>query len=265
VKRAYITKSFRPRRAKIVKYVDGLLDEYAALGLRVTLRQIYYRLVAANIISNTAREYYNLSDTLSDARLAGLLDWDQIVDLTRVPEMPSEFANLAELVDAALVSYRLPRWADQPFYCEVWSEKAAIVAMLSPLGRKHHVVVAVNRGYKSTTTMYEDAVRLRGALDNGRRCRLFYLGDHDPSGVNMAQDIANRLAVFGAMGDPAVEIVRLGLTRDQVDEYNLPPQPVKETDSRTAKYVVAHGNGCWEVDALRPEVLTQLVDSAIRT
>jgi hypothetical protein len=49
---------------------------------------------------------------------------------------------------------------------------------------------------------------------------------------------------------------------EQVEEYNPPPNPAKMTDSRAAKYVEQHGASSWEVDALPPEVLSQLITEA---
>jgi hypothetical protein len=163
------------------------------------------------------------------------------------------------LVEVALRSYRLPRWAGQQFYAELWVEKDALAGVLSPLGDQFAVTVMVNRGYSSQSAMYESANRFREAEDRGKLCILYYLGDHDPSGGDMVRDVRDRLAMFGV----DVKVEKLALTMDQVERYNLPPNPAKMSDPRTASYVGQHGESSWEVDALPPDVLQALIRDAL--
>ena len=91
---------------------------------------------------------------------------------------------------------------------------------------------------------------------------VFSLGDHDPSGLDMTQDIGDRLNLFTS-GYCKVEVKRLALNRDQVDIYGLPPNPVKLTDTRAADYVQHHGKIWWELDALDPSVISDLIADAV--
>jgi hypothetical protein len=175
-----------------------------------------------------------------------------------VPRSPSEFANLDELVEAALAAYRLPRWKTQKVYAELWVEKDALAGVLEPLAREYHVTLMVNRGYSSQSAMYESALRFRRAKKPGV---LFYLGDHDPSGEDMVRDIRDRLDLFGA----DVEVQKIALTMDQVQEHDPPPNPAKLTDPRATGYVALHGDESWEVDALPPNVLADIVRTAFRS
>lgn len=246
---------FRQDSLDRIALINRIIDEYTAQGLRLTLRQTFYQLVTRNAIRNLEREYKNLSSLVSDGRLAGLIDWSAIEDRVRVPRSPSEFANLGELVDAALAAYRLPRWKGQARYVELWVEKDALAGVLEPLSREHHVTLMVNRGYSSQSAMYEAARRFRAAKKPGI---LLYLGDHDPSGEDMVRDIQDRLDLFGAN----VEVRKIALTMAQVQEHNPPPNPAKMTDPRAALYVERHGDESWEVDALPPNVLAALIREA---
>jgi hypothetical protein len=106
--------------------------------------------------------------------------------------------------------------------------------------------------------MYESAQRF---LENDRdRAVLFYLGDHDPSGEDMVRDIGDRLKMFGVCG---LEIQKLALTMEQVQDYRLPPNPAKRSDPRAGAYIEKHGVHSWEVDALPPDVLVHLVREAL--
>lgn len=292
---------FSPDAMNLVRRCVQIVTNFSARGFRMTLRQLYYQLVKDNIIPNQEKQYKRLSALLSDARLMGFIDWSAIEDRIRVPRMPPEFADLDELVDAALSSYRLPRWKDQPYYAELWVEKDALAGILQPLAREFHVPMMVNRGYSSQTAMYDAGKRFltgcfggdlpyqslaamfleeaekdhpdrknvkeaphlkeifvlnRKELPEAKKdAILFYLGDHDPSGEDMVRDIAERLKMYGVH----LEVRKLALTMDQVEEYNPPPNPAKMTDPRAEKYVQEHGATSWEVDALGPDVLDQVI------
>jgi hypothetical protein len=94
----------------------------------------------------------------------------------------------------------------------------------------------------------------------GRKCIIIYLGDHDPSGLNMPNDIQKKMSLFGA----TVDIQRIALTMQQIKEYGPPPNTAKESDTRVAAYIAKHGSHVWELDALKPEVLDALITAAIK-
>lgn len=249
--------NFRPASLSLIEKCNEIIADYQEQDLRLTLRQLYYQLVSRNVIPNVERSYKNLGSLLNDARLAGLVDWDSIEDRVRQPRRASEWESITSLVEAALYSFRLPRWEGQDFYAELWVEKDALAGVLEPLANEFHVTLMVNRGYSSASAMYESAQRFiaRGGSEGSR---LFYLGDHDPSGEDMVRDVRDRLEMFGA----DVRVKKLALTMDQVDEYRPPPNPAKMSDSRAAGYVEKFGRQSWEVDALPPQVLSQIIREA---
>ena len=227
----------------------------------LTLRQLYYQLVSRNIIPNQERAYKNLSRLLTRARLAGLVDWSSIEDRVRTPAFPPEFGSLADLIEAAIYSYRLPRLEGQDHYVELWVEKDALASVLRPIAMKYHVVLMVNRGYSSASSMYDSARRFIAA--QGRHNwepYLFYLGDLDPSGEDMVRDIRSRFDEFG-VGDVVVK--KIALTPEQVEEYSPPPNPAKMRDPRAEGFVSKFGSESWEVDALHPSILERLIGDAI--
>lgn len=253
-------KQFQPKSLELIERCNEIVAVYQRQRLRLTLRQLYYQLVSANDIVNTEKSYKNLGSLVSDARLAGLMDWDAIEDRVRVPRRPSEWDDLEDLVKAALYSYRLPRWADQETYCELWVEKDALAGVLAPIATDFHVTMMVNRGYSSQSAMYESAGRYKAAMEAGKTLRLFYLGDHDPSGEDMVRDIGARLEMFGVED---LEVTKLALTMAQIKRYKPPPNPAKTTDSRAAGYIAEHGASSWEVDALPPNVLAKIIRDAL--
>ena len=250
--------NFRQDSLDRIELCNQIIEDYQGQGLRLTLRQLYYQLVTRNAIPNIERSYKNLSTLVSDARLAGRMDWDAIEDRVRQPRRQNEFENLRDLTEAAIRSYRLPRWKGQEHYVELWVEKDALAGVLEPLASEYHVTMMVNRGYSSQSAMYESAERFNGA-DGQRNPWLFYLGDHDPSGEDMVRDIGDRLRLFGVHH---IHVVKLALTMEQVEQYNPPPNPAKVSDPRATAYIDQHGDSSWEVDALPPETLSEIIRTA---
>ena len=257
MKEQYRNTNFRPESlAKIEKMIE-IVDEYQAQGLTLTARQLYYQFVSRDIIPNTQAEYRKLTTLLTDARYAGMIDWDAIEDRGRQPETPADWSSIQRLVDSALRSYRLPRWAGQGKHIELWVEKQALAGVLWPLASRFHVTLMVNKGYSSASAMYESAERIKAADETENI--VFYLGDHDPSGEDMVRDIAQRLEEFGVEN---LVVSKLALTMSQVKKYQPPPNPAKVTDSRSPAYIAKYGNQSWEVDALPPDVLSRLITTA---
>ena len=258
MKEHFVDHNFGGEARDLLARCIQVTEDYMAQGLRLTLRQLYYQLVTQNIIVNKERSYKNLSRLVSRARLAGLVDWDAIEDRGRPPHRSSEWDSIADLVESAVASYRLPRWEGQNKYVELWVEKDALAGVLSPLAKKHHVTLMVNKGYSSQTAMYEASKRF---IDHRSEIQsLFYIGDFDPSGEDMVRDIRDRLYTFGAA---EVDVYKLALTKDQIASYSLPPNPAKTKDPRARGFIEKHGGSSWEVDALPPNVLTLLIDNAI--
>lgn len=257
MKQCYVPKAFRADSLARIAQANEIIARYQDMGLRLTLRQLYYQHVAANLIPNTEKSYKNLASLVSDGRLAGLIDWDAIEDRGRVPETPGEWDSVEQIVRSAIRQYRCPRWQGQTHYVELWVEKQALAGVLAPLADEFHVTLMVNKGYSSQSAMHEAAGRF---IEHGDRDGvLLYIGDHDPSGEDMVRDIASRMETFGA----AADVRKVALTRAQIDEHEPPPQPAKTTDSRFSRYEAEHGNESWEVDSLPPDVLERLVREAM--
>ena len=255
---------WRPRsdtnRTLLVKGVQ-IINEYAAQGYQLTLRQLYYQLVARDIIPNSDTWYKRLGEVVSQGRLAGFIDWDAIVDRGRTPVMPPHWSSPAAILESAARSYRLDRWEGQASHVEVWCEKDALSSVIEPVCERYHVRFMANRGYSSSTAMYDAAQRFNDAASRGKWPVVIYLGDHDPSGIDMSRDIRDRLELMTYELGVAVE--RLALNFDQVEEYQPPPNPTKLKDSRAMDYITLYGMESWELDALEPQVLDGMISGAI--
>lgn len=258
------SQKFNKRSSYLLGTAMGVIENYQAQNIVLTLRQLYYQLVAAGIIPNVQAEYKKLGVLLTNARYCGLVDWEMIEDRIRVPKRHAQFDDLQSLVKAAIYSYRLDRWKGQEHYVELFTEKDALSSILEPITQDHHIYFNVNRGYASATALYDTYRRFVKALERGQEPVVLYLGDHDPSGLDMIRDIKDRLCEF-FQGACYPHVQHIAITREQIDEYQPPPNPAKITDTRAAEYIATHGDSSWEVDALPPEVLNRLVNEAVES
>lgn len=244
-----------------LEVTNKIIEEYVAQGYKLTLRQLYYQLVSRDILPNTPAEYGKLSELLVKGRMAGVVDWNAIEDRLRVPFLPYWVLDIKDALKDTIDQYRLDRQEGQENYIELWVEKDALSGVLKEITGYYHINFMVNRGYSSCTAMYEAAQRFL-AQEGEKQVYILYLGDHDPSGLDMLRDIEERLEKFGVEG---VKLLHIGLTKEQIVEYNPPPNPCKIRDPRAKSYIQEHGNISWEVDALPPNILDKIVRENIES
>lgn len=265
-KKKFVEKNFRADSLDAIEKANAIIAEYQAQGFTLTLRQLYYQFVARGFLANKQSEYKRLGSIVNDARLAGLIDWDAIEDRTRQLRALSHWADPEELVNSAAEQYRENLWADQRRYVEVWVEKDALLGVIEPVCERWRVPYFACRGYASQSAQYEAGQRiLRDASLFQRRTLILHLGDHDPSGIDMTRDNTDRLGMFSEteLGS-VVDLKRIALNFDQVEQYDPPPNPAKETDSRSDAYIREYGESSWELDALDPRVIDRLIEKEIK-
>lgn len=245
-----------------LRTINGIIEEYQRSGYSLTLRQLYYQLVSRDIIPNKQAEYSKLSTILKEGRMGGYVDWDAIEDRLRRPDKPAEWDSPADIIKACINQYRVHRMEGQETYIEVWVEKDALSGVLKRVTSKYGIPIVVNRGYSSATAMYDAHNRFEEAYrTNDQDALVIYVGDFDPSGQDMIRDILDRINEFD--GSYTFDVIPIALTWDQIETYGPPPNPAKLTDPRAVEYIKRYGPQSWEVDALRPEVLHQIVEAAI--
>jgi hypothetical protein len=251
----------------LISQISGIIGLYQHQKITLTNRQLYYQLVAGGIIPNADEIYRRICKFLTDARYAGLIDWDAIEDRGREPQRASQWDSIKSLVESAVYSYRLPRWSDQDRYVELYCEKQAMESVFRPIANKYHVYFGCNKGYSSASTMYELAKRVKQQIEDNKEAIILYFGDHDSSGLDMVRDIRERIEEFLTKGtdyvDPNFQVKQLALNMEQIKQYNPPPNPAKITDPRAAWYISEYGKTSWELDALKPEILIQLAEQGI--
>lgn len=251
----YTPKRFHSKNESLIHQANAILAEYAELGLDLTLRQLYYQFVARDVIPNTFRSYKNIQNLINEARLAGRIDWDCIEDRTRNlqswPVQDDPESALYELERR----YREDKWEVQPTHVEVWVEKDALLGVIEKACAKFQTPFFSCRGYTSQSEIWNSSQRL-AALK--KPAVILHLGDHDPSGVDMSRDIQDRMELFEADN---VTVERIALTMAQIKVKNPPPNPAKLTDSRAKEYIKKFGSKSWELDALDPRYIINLIET----
>lgn len=280
MKICYISRRFNRSTYALVNQMNPILDEYEKQGLTVTVRQLYYALVSRNIIPNNMKSYKRMANIVSEARIGGLIDWEIIEDITRYVRRASSWVTPKDMVADAAEQYKRPKWKAQKWAPEVWIEKDALVGVIEGVCSRLDVPFFSCRGYTSQSEMWSAAQRLGDYIrHDDQDVIIFHLGDHDPSGLDMSRDIGDRITRFIAqdsfnagkcdVGDAYTyagnhfRLERLALNMDQIEQYGPPPNPAKLTDSRGAGYVAEYGYESWELDALEPTVIGQLIEDAI--
>lgn len=263
----YEPVKFRRATLEIIDLANQIATQYARMGFNLTLRQLYYQFISRDFFPNTERSYNKLGRTINDARMAGLLDWNFIQDRGRTAYgtgwASHETPEAADIIRNAQYGMSVDLWQDQDYRVEVWVEKQALEEVVERAANQFRVGYFACKGYVSQSEMWAAGRRLGDVVtENNQRPLVIHLGDHDPSGIDMTRDVGERLSLFA---ETEVEIRRIALNMEQIDEFNPPPNPAKMTDSRFASYADKFGNKSWELDALRPEQLVGLISREIES
>ena len=270
----------RGRPSVLIPVAQEILKEYNS---RITIRLLFYRLVSKGVIPNSESSYTMLIQRMIVARRDGRIPYEVFEDRTRhsveseLPNFTTEkaedilangidvYENAEEYALAQLKNsfwkYELPYWHEQPYYVEVWLEKEALANLFEPICEKKKLTFVPCRGYPSLSLLYDCSKRFR-TVPQDREIRILYFGDYDMRGLNIEQTIAKNLCDdFGIQA----KVIRFALTREQIEQFQLPPNPAKIKDTMARGWIEKNGNVAWELDALEPHVLENILEKAIQS
>lgn len=260
MKKKYINWNPRKETRELIEHCNLVISEYQDGGLSLTLRQLYYQLVSRNIIPNSKRSYDGLSVKVTKARRSGMISWYAIEDRTRGVRRVTTWDSPKEIVEIAASNYRTDLWKDQENFVEVWVEKEALSEVVANACNPYRVPYFCCRGYSSDSEAWWASQRTNRRTRKGKTVHILHLGDHDPSGLDMSRDIQARFDLFGSN----INFKRLALNMDQVENFNPPPNPAKLKDARAKEYVKKFGQSSWELDAISPPAIVNMIDREIR-
>ncbi|MCK5018123.1 MAG: hypothetical protein KAS32_13785 [Candidatus Peribacteraceae bacterium] len=216
-------------------------------------------------MTNDTNHYKRVVKAMTVARWGGVVDFESFIDRERSmygetkddeKDLDSEVENAKFQIGAWMRSYHLNRWSNQPNYIEVWIEKKALQGVFETPCAAKSVGLAPCKGYASLTFLNEARERFESAENNGKKLIILYFGDYDPSGADIPRSIQANLGKLGV----DVEVERIALNSNQIEELGLPGVPPKSTDSRTANW---SGGDVVECDAVEPMTLAKMCKDAI--
>lgn len=250
------------RRGKAKKTLELEAAIHAIVDDRhpITVRGVCYALFVTGLIDSMARTNTNkISRVLTRMREDGDIDWRRIVDDSRKVQHYLGWDDTDEAIRTTIEGYRRDYWQDQPTIVEVWAEKATVQGVLGPVIRDYGLPFRVMKGYGSFTAVKEAAQASQRAAHQGKDFTTLYLGDWDPSGLHMSLiDLPKRFYGYGGSGN----LSRIAITPE---DHECPWFSVhdKTGDTRYDWYLSAHGERCWELDAINPNDLRARVEQQI--
>jgi hypothetical protein len=246
-------------RVKWAQVLDAAREIAESYDTRVTLRQLFYRLVAALLIPNLQTYYRRLSERTAKARRED--DFPELVDETSEIVGSGGDTSPADALRAAAEYYRRDRTEGQSVAIYLAVEKRGMVNQLSAWFGDRSLPILALGGYASQS--FCDQIK-RHVQRDGRPAILLYAGDFDPTGEDILRDFTGRTGCWK-------EVRRIALTPQQVTEYRLPQYAPTDAelrklqdDPRAKAFEKRHGSLVqYELDALPPDELRNLYRTAI--
>lgn len=258
--RAYQEKKLRQDMLDFIGKMNNIIMEYEAQGYVLTVRQVYYQMVARGYLENVVENYSKVQSALNTGRMCGLVSWTALEDRSRNLRGVETWADPSTALRECATAYKADLWKNQDIRPEVWIEKDALVGVISGICATLRVDFFACRGYNSQSEQWRAGRRFLSYYSKGQRPVVLHLGDHDPSGLDMTRDNRERLSLFCGT---EVQVVRLGLNMDQIERLQPPPNPAKVSDPRANDYIARYGDQSWELDALPPNEISRLIEDAV--
>ena len=234
----------------------------------ITLRGLFYRAVSAGVYPDTADEHYRqCGRLLLKLRRESIVPYRFIIDSTRRRLKPGSWSGLADFSEVIAEAYRKDLWERQAQYVEIFVEKDAMAAVIEPITHEYDIHLNVIRGSCSESLVWRIAQEWRSIR---KPIFAYYLGDHDPSGLDIERDLLKRLQDM--LPNPVhLEWKRMAVNRADFQRSDLLGFPIK--GNRTTKawqtrhrdYLTEYGDRCVEVDAIPAKDIRTLIRHTIES
>ena len=242
--------------------VQKILREYSD-ELPLTLRQIFYRLVAQFDFEKTEAGYTRLLNAMAKARRAGFISFDDIRDdgFYQSPENSvRDTENVLDYFDQIADTLRVDRQFGQAQKIIVWCEARGMVPSIETLASVYSVPVLSSGGFDSITAKRNFGGEIADLHRLGKSVTVLHIGDYDPSGETMYKALWEDVWCFaeGTSRGCNPKFTRLALTPEQIETFNLPSAPAKK--STHSKGFVGEAV---QLEALDPRQLREIVKTEI--
>jgi hypothetical protein len=257
----------------LLKQVDEVFENYAD-QLPLTLRQVFYILVANYGYEKTERAYGRLGNHLNMARRAGWIRFDYLRDDSLHGFFGGDYENEDGFwsdVRQRAKNFTLDKLANQDYKLRVHCEAVGMLPQLRRVCRPFSIPVYSCSGFDSLSVKYDLKEEIVEAKTyEGKSTVILHLGDCDPSGASifkdgMAADVLGFLeqdfagAPYWSPDEIAI-FERVAMLPQQAERLEVPSAPAKPTDSRSKKWGDAP---TYQLEAMPPDVLAQYLERAI--
>jgi hypothetical protein len=228
----------------------------------LTVRGAFYRAVSAGLFPGTDLKHYGAAQRIIlKLRRCDCVSYGKIVDSTRRRLRPSSWNGISDFMETVASAYRRDFWTRQETHVEVFVEKDAMSGVLEPVTRELNVNLNVTRGFCSETMVMEIAQCWNMIT---KPIQVYYLGDHDPAGLDIERDLCKKL---GAMCDRGFNWDRLAVTAQDFFDTDVIGFPVKKNAAKIKwePYVNQFGDRCVEADAINPGDIRDRLKAAIES
>jgi hypothetical protein len=211
--------------------IQALRDELHAIvasSAPTTARFTFYVAAAKQLVPKTTAGYRTVQRLLALMREEGEMPFSWIADNTRWMRKPTTFDGIEQCLRDTAATYRRALWSRSEVYVEIWAESDSVAGVIGPVANEFDVPLMVVRGYSSKTFAYSAAKDIEA---DGRPARLYYFGDHDPSGLDIERSLRESLHRYAPLAD--IDLERVAVTAEDIEELNLPGSIKKATDTRS--------------------------------
>lgn len=221
----------RRTKAQIAQLQKQMFDVLAADHPQ-SVRHVFYRMTDPRLpepVEKSERGYVTVQRQLTNMRRDRSIPYSWLSDATRAGYFVTTYDHPADALEATAQLYRRNVWASTPCYVEVWCESRSIAGVIQPVTTRYAVPLYPAGGFASLSLLYEASEYIRVVAD-ARPVRILYIGDFDPAGVLIDKTIEAELRAH--LPDHEIELVRLGITAEQIEVMGLPTKPAKAGDKR---------------------------------
>lgn len=225
----------RDRRSKArIAQLDRQIIEVLAEDHPQSIRHVFYRMTNPRLpepVEKSDKGYRAVQTRLKELRRAGRVPYSWITDASRRGHFVNTYRNPSDFLRSMKGFYRADLWQHSEFYCEVWTESRSIAGVIEDDCRELAVSLYPAGGFTSISLAYQ-AAEFINQEHNGRIVAIFYIGDYDPAGVLIDVSLEKELRQHL---NPGVDLFfeRIGITAEQIEEYDLPTNYRKTTDKRS--------------------------------
>src|SRR5215211_386387 len=144
-----------------IEALDAALVEIVATERPITVRGVFYRVVARGLVpKEETTGYRKVQRRLLKLREEYTIPYGWIVDGSRTVYGYARYRNAEEFASTVQARYRQDYWAEADEYVQVWIEKDAMSGVVRQVTDEFGLDLYVTRGFASVTYLQSAAEQI---------------------------------------------------------------------------------------------------------